>query len=84
VCVCVCVCVRVCVCVCVCVCMYVCVCVCIESMMMAIRYLMRAALTKEENQLQPTALPKGSLRCDRDIEAPLYLMKWPPLWESFL
>jgi hypothetical protein len=53
-------------------------------MMMAIRYLMRAALTKEENQLQPTALPKGSLRCDRDIEAPLYLMKWPPLWESFL
>ena len=71
-------------------CVRVCVCereyvlVCIESMMMAIRYLMRAALTKEENQLQPTALPKGSLRCDRDIEAPLYLMKWPPLWESFL
>jgi hypothetical protein len=50
-------------------------------MMMAIRYLMRAALTKEEDQSQPTAQPRVSLRCDREIEAPLYMMKWPPLWE---
>jgi uncharacterized membrane protein len=74
------------VCVCVCVCVRVCVyvIVCIESIMMTIRYLMRAAQTKEEDQLQPSAQHGVSLRCDREIEAPLYLMKWPPLWESRL
>jgi hypothetical protein len=53
-------------------------------MMMAIRYLMRAALTKEEDQLQPTAQPRVSLRCDGEIEAPLYLIKWPLLWKGFI
>jgi hypothetical protein len=79
-CVCMCVCVRVCVCVCTCVHE----CVWIEAMMMAIRYLMRAVLTEEEDQLQPTAQPRVSLRCDREIEAPLYLTKWPLLWRSFI
>jgi hypothetical protein len=39
----------------------------IEAMMMAIRYLMRAALTKDEDQLQPTPQPRVSLRCDRVV-----------------
>jgi hypothetical protein len=52
---------------CVCGCVCVCVCVWIEAMMMAIRYLMRAALTKDEDQLQPTPQPRVSLRCDRVV-----------------
>jgi len=87
VCVCMCVIERVCVIESVCVIKRVCVCI-YDSVYwindVTIRYLMRAAQTKEEDQLQRIAQPRVSLRRDKEIEAPFYLMKWPPLWETLL